>query len=412
MSELPASDMGEDKIRYLVKIWGRWRWRPTKTMRAHGFRLINFGPELTTADRARAIALNDEWDRIRRGIVPAPEEVFPPGSIGDGYQRAMQLRAAERAAKGIVWTKDQEKRDDWPRAWKWLRPVFGDCSPSEVQPEHFLSIDARTGKVTGLIAKIEMRVSPVERHRVIKVWRALWKKMAAMGYCKKEADPTLTFANTQPQPRQDVWQHHEVLQLVEHAWTCAKPKKGLAALMAVIWDSMLSPGDARTLTPAQMSRDGEGALFFLDRAKTGRAAAGTLTPWSEAILAAYLESLGAELLDYAPIFRTAGSEPGPKGGRRWLPVPYTKDKAEKDFAFIRAEVFGKAEKRQLADMRRSGAVEADAGGTTDADLANKMANTINASARLRKTYTPVNVVSVRRVDEARQRGRKAIKDMG
>ena len=30
-----------------------------------------------------------------------------------------------------------------------------------------------------------------------------------------------------------------------------------------------------------------------------------------------------------------------------------------------------------------------------------MANTINASARLRKTYTPVNVVSVRSVDEAR-----------
>jgi hypothetical protein len=161
-----------------------------------------------------------------------------------------------------------------------------------------------------------------------------------------------------------------------------------------------------------MSRDSEGALFFLDRAKTGRAAAGTLTPWSEAILAAYLESLGADLLVHTPIFRTAGSEPGPKGGRRWLPVPYSKDKAEKDFALIRREVFGKTETRQLADMRRSGAVEADAGGTTDADLSNKMANTINASARLRKTYTPVNVVSVRRVDEARQRGRKAIKDMG
>ena len=60
----------------------------------------------------------------------------------------------------------------------------------------------------------------------------------------------------------------------------------------------------------------------------------------------------------------------------------------------------------------AGAVEADAGGTTDSDLANKMANTINASARLRKTYTPVNVVSVRRVDEARQRGRTAIKKSG
>jgi len=88
----------------------------------------------------------------------------------------------------------------------------------------------------------------------------------------------------------------------------------------------------------------------------------------------------------------------------------TASKMDRDFREIRSEVFGKDEDRQLADMRRSRAVEADAGGTTDADLANKMANTINASARLRKTYTPVNVVSVRRVDEARQRGRRAIKD--
>jgi hypothetical protein len=60
------------------------------------------------------------------------------------------------------------------------------------------------------------------------------------------------------------------------------------------------------------------------------------------------------------------------------------------------------DKRQLADMRRSGAVEADAGGATTRDLSNKMANTISASNRLRKTYNPVNVESVRRVDEARK----------
>jgi hypothetical protein len=59
-----------------------------------------------------------------------------------------------------------------------------------------------------------------------------------------------------------------------------------------------------------MDRNEKGAVFFLDRAKTGRAAAGTLTPWSEKLLTDYLASLGAELLDNAPIFRTAGSEPG------------------------------------------------------------------------------------------------------
>jgi hypothetical protein len=398
--------MGEDKIRYLLLVSGKWRWRPTKAMRARGFRLVTFDNELTVRDKARAIALNAEWDRVRAGMQTAVSElepVYPAGSVGDGYQRAVKLRAAERAAKGIVRTKEQTKRDDWPRAWKWIGLVFGDRDPKTVTPEALLA----------LRSKVAARVSATEAHRVIKVWRALWKKLEAFGYCADKdgprSDPSLAFSNTAPDPRQEVWKHAEVVQLVDYAWNGGK--KGLAALMAVIWDSMLSPGDARVLTPGQRARDAQGAMFFLDRAKTGRAAAGTLTPWSEQILETYMDGLGVELLDNAPIFRTAGSTPGPKGGRRWLPQPYSTSKMDRDFREIREQVFGPDEHRQVADMRCSGAVEADAGGTTDADLANKMANTINASARLRKTYTPVNVVSVRRVDEARQRGRRAIKDM-
>jgi hypothetical protein len=407
MRELHASDMGEDRIRYLLFVSGRWRWRPTKAMRERGFRLVTFGKGLAAQDKARAIALNAEWDRVRTAAQPVagdPEHAYPFGSVGDGYQRALKLRAAERAAKGIVRTKEQAKRDDWPRAWKWLGPVFGDRDPKRITPEALLALHS----------KVAERVSATEAHRVIKVWRALWKKLEAFGYCADKdgprSDPSLAFSNTAPDPRQEVWQHSEVIQLVDRAWQ--RGMKGLAALMAVIWDSMLSPGDARMLTPGQRARDTQGAMFFLDRAKTGRAAAGTLTPWSEQILERYIADLGVDLLDNAPIFRTAGSTPGPRGGRRWLPQPYSTSKMDQDFREIRIEAFGKDEHRQLADMRRSGAVEADAGGTTDADLANKMANTINASARLRKTYMPVNVVSVRRVDAARQRGRKAIKDMG
>ena len=39
-----------------------------------------------------------------------------------------------------------------------------------------------------------------------------------------------------------------------------------------------------------------------------------------------------------------------------------------------------------------------------------MANTISVSNRLRKTYNPVNVVSVRRFDEARKVGRKQLRE--
>jgi hypothetical protein len=53
----------------------------------------------------------------------------------------MLLRAAERKKNSIVWTKEQESRDDWPRAWNWLEPVFGDVDPKTLRPEDFLTID-------------------------------------------------------------------------------------------------------------------------------------------------------------------------------------------------------------------------------------------------------------------------------
>ncbi|MFO7145413.1 hypothetical protein B9T16_30365, partial [Arthrospira sp. PCC 8006] len=71
---------------------------------------------------------------------------------------------------------------------------------------------------------------------------------------------------------------------------------------------------------------------------------------------------GVTLLDDAPIFRTRGHAPGTKGGRPQASVPYTKNRLSEDFADVRALVMGADEKRMLMDMRRSGAVEANAGG--------------------------------------------------
>jgi hypothetical protein len=50
------------------------------------------------------------------------------------------------------------------------------------------------------------------------------------------------------------------------------------------------------------------------------------------------------------------------GGRAWIPAPYTKDKLGRDFREVRSAVFGPDERRQIQDMRRSGTVEAFAGG--------------------------------------------------
>ena len=134
----------------------------------------------------------------------------------------------------------------------------------------------------------------------------------------------------------------------------------------------------------------------MGRAKTGKAAAATLTPWSLAILTAYVKRFGGDgvkLAPNAPIFRNRSG------------APYSKDTLGDDFRDVRA-VIDPTETRTIADMRRSGAVEGDAGGGSITDQSNKMANSVDANKRLRKTYNPVNVASVRRFDEARTVGAK------
>lgn len=390
--------MGRDQIRYLIFLNGKWRWRPTRAMREMGFALRSFGRELTAEDRAEALRLNEEWDRARRGIAPADDRPrYPSGSIGEGYLRAMALRAGERAASGRQMSPEQASRDDWPRAWRWIEPALANEDPRTITPEILLALRTR----------VREKVSESEAHRLIKVWRALWKKMQAMGLCTHK-DPSLAFANTAPDPRQATWTDREVKALVQRAWRLGY--FGMAACMAVAWDSQLSPVDVRGLTPAQRQHDAGGTFFEVDRAKTGRAAAATLSRWSEAVLDTYIAGLGFALHEAAPIFRTRHIRTTEKGGRVYLPRPYTKDKLSKDFAAIREALFGMAERRTLADMRRSGTVEAFAGGAQAESVSTKMANTLSASTRLQKTYNPVNVATVRQVDEARRTGRARIKE--
>lgn len=433
--EASQPSLGKDQIRYFLYLNGRWRWRPTKAMRGQGFGLVTMGrggpsldaegnPVASSADQQRAMDLNRAWDKVRAGHASAPARTtlkhYPEGSVGDAYQRAMALRKALRVKNGVIWTKEQEKRDSWPRAWKWIEPKFGDCDPRTIEPEHFLRLDPITGEAEGLVSEIEAAVSITERHMVIKVWRALWKKMGSMKYCDPHKDPAKSFPNTPPKPREQIWTRREVLRLVQVAWR--HKHYGLAALMAVAWDGQLSPIDNRSLTLSQARRDAGGIYFSLARTKTDKAAVATLTKWSLAILVAYLQDFGADLLDSTPLFFTRGGRPVSRkgetgqwggdhgGGRHVRPRPYTKSSLNDDFRTVREIAFGKDEKRQLQDMRRSGAVEGDAGGGSIEDQSNKMANTVDTNKRLRETYNPVNVISVRRFDEARVIGAKKLEE--
>jgi hypothetical protein len=66
-------------------------------------------------------------------------------------------------------------------AWRRLEPYFADCDPNTISPEMLLT----------LRRDISDSVSESEAHRVIKVWRAWWKKMATFGYCNRDRDPSL-----------------------------------------------------------------------------------------------------------------------------------------------------------------------------------------------------------------------------
>ncbi len=77
---------------------------------------------------------------------------------------------------------------------------------------------------------------------------------------------------------------------------------------------------------------------------------------------------------------------------------------------MRRLVLDRNDIRQLAHMRSSGAVEGDAGGGSVTDQSNKMANTVAANNRLRKTYNPINAAGVRRFDQARMAGAAKLKE--
>jgi hypothetical protein len=378
--------VGDVKIPYYYVTRGRGYWKPNRRMMHEGYNCISLGPDGPLA-WTRARELTDLY-RARNSPDRGHHDRYPTGSLGEAFVRLKRTPEWDRKAP--------RTREDWERGWKRIGPIFGDLDPQLV------SLD----DLSAFRRKVEELVSLSEAHRTLKIWRALWKVAAAFGYCRRDADPSLGVRNSAPPPRQGVWREGEVVRIVKTAWRAGY--RGLAALIAIAWDTQLSPVDCRKLTLSQRAADSRGTVFYIDRAKTGRAAAGTLSRRSEALLEAYLAGLGYNLHDDAPIFRTRGHGQG--DGRPWPARPYTKDRLSEDFRTARTATFGEGDKRQLADLRRSGAVEAFAGRAEPGLVASKMANTLSASNRLHRTYVPVDAASVRQVDDARRLGRAAIRE--
>ena len=217
--------LGRIKIPYyFVKPSGRAYWRPTRGMRARGFRLVPLG-----LDRPEAWAIAEEWNRkwqaVRSGEAPPPiclsqlssveaeaARLYPPASVGAAFQRyIMTAEWSGRAlsARNKVW---------WP-AWIRIREMWGDVAPDTVTFE----------MISQWRAKLEKKHGRGVAHKTIRVWRTFWRVMVAMKIARS-ADPSLGVRNHSPAPRWQRWSEGEAVRLVSAraivGWRASSPSHG------------------------------------------------------------------------------------------------------------------------------------------------------------------------------------------
>jgi hypothetical protein len=281
-------------------------------MREAGFALVACGDDGPAAWRI-AQEWNARWDQYRD---TGEARRWPIGSVGAAFD--------EFRSTGIWAAKKPRTREDWERGWKYIEYAFGDINPGTIV----------LAQVDAWYRSIVNNKGVREGWRALKIWRALWRVMVALKYCAED-DPSKAIRRETPKARQDIWREGEVVRLCKTAWRSGY--QGLSAIIAVAWDAALSPVDARKLTFVQMDDDDEQITFTLARAKTGRAALGTLGKRASALVRAYIATLPGEPLPAAHIFRHRSG------------MPYSKDTLGNDFRDVR----GPGETRTLADMRRS-----------------------------------------------------------
>lgn len=373
------------KIKYYrIKRNNMAYWMPTPAMKRAGFKCVSLGKAGPEA-QAAAHALNAQWDEARRSnahinvteAVALSDIIYPPMTVGAAFQ---QYRRTQEWAK-----KPLRTREDWDRGWRYIKPIFAKQKFDDV-----------TFEIIGLWRdKIEHDKSLQEAHRAMKIWRALWKVSAAMRYCRKDDDPSLAIKNKAPKGRKETWREGEVVRLVKEA--LRRGYDGLAVCVAILYDGSASPGDVRNIEAQQLCSDGHEIWFDYARGKTGREGVQTLSRRTQRLVSWYLRKHYGQsnIMPQVVLFRT----------RRG--AAFTKNSFSEDFRDIRSIVLP-SDKRQMRDMRRTGAVEAIAGGAQGPQLSAKMANNIGQSAKLESTYAPIQVEVARQVDAARRIGRRAL----
>jgi hypothetical protein len=352
--------------------------------RRFGFENMPLGPD---GHEARAAALR--WEaRYQEARIGAKPQIYTWGTTGWAFE---QIRGLEGWKE-----KGGSTREEWERAWRVIEPIFGDLAPRKVTLQ---MVDAWYFAI-----KREHGIDLA--WRAMKIWRALWGYMASMRLCRADEDPSSKIRRDSQTSRTEYWTDKEIDRLIEGA--IKLNMRAVACIISIAWDTIFQPGDARTLLRKELFIVGDDWVIDRGRIKNGTKILGHLRARSRSLLEGYLRSLGFSLNPEAQIFRTRGYQATGKGGRPHEPAPYTKNTLAKDFRILRTTVFGPHEKRKLMDLRRSGTMEAVAGDATAEQIGQTLGNDFKNSKKLQTTYAPNHLASIKKVNAARERGRKAL----
>jgi len=354
-------------------------------MKTMGFVCIRCGKD---GHEARAIALRWEakYQDARLGV--GRPGAYPHGTVGWAFEEMRGLEGWKRKPPGT--------REEWERGWGFIKDFFADVAPRNISLK--------------LLDRWYYRI--LDEHgvdaawRAMKIWRGLWGQMAGLSLCEADKDPSTKIRRLSQKPRYQFWTDGEIARLIKGAIRLRMP--AVACIISIAWDTIFQPGDSRTLTRKELFRVGNDWVIDRGRLKNGTKVLGELKGRSRRLLECYLRQYASAFSPDGQIFRTRGYQPEAKGGRPRDPAPYTKNSLAKDFRDLRASVFGPDEKRTLMDLRRSGAMEAVAGDATAAQIGQAMGNHFEQSKKLQTTYAPNHRASVKKVDEARRRGRRAM----
>jgi integrase len=172
----------------------------------------------------------------------------------------------------------------------------------------------------------------------------------------------------------------------------------MALAIELLWATMMSPVDIRTLSRAMVFENAGGLYVHRPRSKTQVEVYVDLDGDTARRLKAYLNGTPTTLGD-APIIR------GERGGKAFR----NRHEFARRFATIRKAAFGEDEKRQMRDIRRSANVEADLGGASADDRAAILGNALNTDPKLERTYTPPTLAKARELRKQREAGRAILR---